>query len=49
MEIEFFGWLTKGTCQVSLLDMIVLCLEGLALAFIIFMIYTIGEKYGKSK
>lgn len=49
MEIEFFGWLTKGSCQVSLLDMLVLIIEVLVLAFIVFMIYTVGEKYGKSK
>jgi hypothetical protein len=36
MNIEFFGWLTKGKCEVSLLDVIIFFIEaGLLSAMVI--------------
>jgi hypothetical protein len=44
MSIEYFGWLTKGRCQISLLDILVLFIEiGLVVAAVL-MFYFIKDK-----
>jgi hypothetical protein len=42
--MEWFGWLTKGSCHVSLLDIIILIAEIVGLSFISIIIHSFFKK-----
>lgn len=42
--MEWFGWLTKGKCAISLLDILIMFTEFAASTLVIFLIMKIAEK-----
>jgi hypothetical protein len=44
MNIEYFGWLTKGKCQISFLDILILFSEIGLIALIVIIAYVILNK-----